>query len=73
MRDSTREAFEAWIAAPPFERSIERHGEGSAWCGGYIDIAVDLAWYAWLEGDAQRLDKVGDGWTPPPGHAAGPV
>lgn len=44
-----RAAFEAWISGPPYEREIERFGEGSAWPGNYRDIDVDLAWNAWLD------------------------
>ena len=44
-----RAAFEAWISAPPYEREVERFGEGSAWPGNYRDIDVDLAWNAWLD------------------------
>ena len=44
-----RAAFEAWISAPPYERWIERFGDGSAWPGNYRDIGVDLAWNAWID------------------------
>ncbi len=44
-----RAAFEAWISSPPYEREIERFGEGSAWPGNYRDIDVDLAWNAWID------------------------
>ena len=43
----TREAFEAFISAPPFEMPIERFDDRSAWPGGYTELEVDLAWQAW--------------------------
>lgn len=42
-----RAAFEAWISGPPYEREVERFGEGSAWPGNYRELDVDLAWCAW--------------------------
>lgn len=42
-----REQFEAWISSPPFEKSVERQGEHSAWPGHYRDYGVQLAWCAW--------------------------
>lgn len=42
-----RAAFEAWISAPPYEREVERFGDGSAWPGNYRELDVDLAWCAW--------------------------
>lgn len=50
-----RASFEAWISSPPYEREVERFGEGSAWPGNYRDIDVDLAWNAWL--DAMTLAR----------------
>ena len=43
----TREAFEAFISAPPFEMPIERFDDLSVWPGGYTELWVDLAWQAW--------------------------
>lgn len=43
----SREEFEAWISAPPFEKSIERQGEHGSWPGNYRDYSVQLAWCAW--------------------------
>jgi hypothetical protein len=47
-----RARFEAWISAPPYERTIYRwpdYSAGHAWPGNYEDIAVQLAWEAWQE------------------------
>ena len=41
-----RAAFEAWISGPPYEREVERFGDGSAWPGNYRELDVDLAWCA---------------------------
>ena len=43
----TREAFEAFISAPPFEMPTERFDDRCAWPGGYTELEVDLAWQAW--------------------------
>lgn len=42
-----REAFEAFITAPPFERSVSRFDDRGAWPGSYINYETDLAWKAW--------------------------
>lgn len=47
--DADRGAFERWVSAPPFEYSIERMTEKSAWPGSYRSIEVQLAWCAWRE------------------------
>ena len=44
---TTREAFEAFISAPPFEMPTERFDDRCAWPGGYTELGVDLAWQAW--------------------------
>mgnify|MGYP003543230349 FL=1 len=44
---TTREAFEAFISAPPFEMPTERFDDRCAWPGGYTELEVDLAWQAW--------------------------
>ena len=44
---TTREDFEAFISAPPFEMPIERFDDRSAWPGSYTELEVDLAWQAW--------------------------
>ena len=59
---SGREAFEAWISAPPFEQSVSRLNASSAWPGSYRDIATDLAWQAWQEALAQQGWEVGEAW-----------
>lgn len=44
-----REAFEAAISGPPYERSVARFPDDdtSAWPGNYRNIDVDLAWCMW--------------------------
>ena len=51
----TREAFEAFISAPPFEMPTERFDDRSAWPGGYTELEVDLAWQAWKAATAAAL------------------
>lgn len=61
-----RAAFEAWISAPPYEREIERFGDGSAWPGNYRDIDVDLAWNAWLDAmtlTRERCAAIAESWA----------
>ena len=43
----TRESFEAFISAPPFEMPTERFDDRGAWPGSYTELEVDLAWQAW--------------------------
>jgi len=52
--DADRAVFEAWIVAPPYERSIARwpHTMTLAWPSQYHDLAVQLAWEAWQESRA---------------------
>jgi len=50
-----RKAFEAWISAPPFERSIKRKSfnpSETAWPGHYTNYDVQLAWEAYSAGIA---------------------
>lgn len=45
-----RKAFEAWISAPPFERSIRRNTmdeSKTCWPGHYCEYEAQLAWDAW--------------------------
>lgn len=45
-----RAAFEAWISASPFERSIAKFPTNPKYYPGpgtYHDLAVELAWEAW--------------------------
>lgn len=47
-----RTAFEAWIKAPPYERSVRRYPNDDskwAWPNQYCDHTVQLAWEAWSE------------------------
>ena len=62
---TTREAFEAFISAPPFEMPTERFDDRGAWPGGYTELEVDLAWQAWqaateatLERAAEEVEKI---------------
>lgn len=52
-----RAAFEAWISGPPYEREVERFGDGSAWPGNYRELDVDLAWCAWSAAMATTSDR----------------
>lgn len=52
-----RAAFEAWISGPPYEREVERFGDGSAWPGNYRELDVDLAWCAWSAAMATTRDR----------------
>lgn len=59
-----RAAFEAWISGPPYERDVERFGDGSAWPGNYRELDVDLAWYAWsaaMAATRERCAKIVEG------------
>lgn len=47
--DAARDAFEEWLKSPPFERSVARFPEGSAWPGNYVEIDIDFAWCAWQD------------------------
>jgi hypothetical protein len=51
---TTRQSFEQWITAPPFERSINRHGPDKAWPGHYCEYEVQLAWEAYERGAASN-------------------
>lgn len=44
-----REAFEAFMSSPPYERDVARFPDNatSAWPGNYKAIDIDLAWCAW--------------------------
>lgn len=53
---TTRQYFEAWIKAPPYERRPLRFPETSAtWPGNYRELDIDLAWCAYQAGaDSQQ-------------------
>lgn len=53
----TREQFEAFISAPPFEMPIERFDDRSAWPGSYTELEVDLAWQAWKAATDAALER----------------
>lgn len=52
----TREAFEAWISAPPYERSVERQGENGSWPGQYRSYETQAAWESWQESARQAME-----------------
>jgi len=56
----TREAFEAFISAPPFEMPIERFDDRCAWPGGYTELEVDLAWQAWKASHDAALERAAE-------------
>jgi len=56
----TREAFEAFISAPPFEMPIERFDDRSAWPGGYTELEVDLAWQAYQAATDAALERAAE-------------
>lgn len=55
-----REAFEAFITAPPFERSASRFDDRGAWPGSYINYETDLAWKAWQAATAHERERCVD-------------
>ena len=70
-----RVAFEAWISAPPYEREVERFGEGSAWPGNYRELDVDLAWCAWsaaMAATRERCAKLCETWMEAAERETGP-
>jgi len=54
---TSRESFEAFISAPPFEMPIERFDDRSAWPGSYTELEVDLAWLAYQAATAAALER----------------
>ena len=54
---SLRSAFQVWITAFPYNKSVDRFPEdGScAWPGSYKDINTDLAWNAFKTAHEQSL------------------
>ena len=52
-----RARFEQWISSPPFERDVNRFGDGSYKPGRYRDLDVDLAWCAWLDATTIERDR----------------
>jgi len=56
----TRQAFEAFITAPPFEMGISRFDDRGAWPGSYLSYDVDLAWAAWKEATAAALERAAE-------------
>lgn len=52
-----REAFEAVITAPPFEREIGRFDDRGAWPGSYLDYEVQLACDVWQAACAWQRER----------------
>ena len=57
---TTREDFEAFISAPPFEMPIERFDDRGAWPGSYTELEVDLAWQAWQAATDAALERAAE-------------
>ena len=60
MAKDRRNRFEAWVSAPPLEKSVERFGPEGSWPGHYRDYGVQLAWESWqraTEENATALDE----------------
>ena len=55
---SQREAFEAWVSAPPFEMPVTRFPEdGDTWSGQYRHYDVQFAWKAWQAASAAAFER----------------
>ena len=54
--EKTREAFESFISAPPFEKSVDRYPDRDteSWRGQYKLLDVQLAWESWQESQTHR-------------------
>ena len=50
-----REEFEAWITAPPYERSVAKYYGPDYLAGEYRSDDVDLAWLAWQAATERAL------------------
>lgn len=46
MSETMRKDFEAWITAPPYEKSTATIAGGGMWPGQYVNYEVQLAWEA---------------------------
>lgn len=56
----SREAFEEWISAPPYELSIAKYPDDpskAAWPKCYRDISVQIAWDAWQAAQAEAVPE----------------
>lgn len=53
----TRQAFEAFISAPPFEMGISRFDDRGAWPGNYKSYETDLAWQSWQAATNAALER----------------
>lgn len=54
---TTRQAFEAFITAPPFDLGIGRFDDRGAWPGSYKSYETDLAWQSWQAATAAALER----------------
>ena len=52
-----RQAFEAFITAPPFDLDIGRFDVRGAWPGNYRSYDVDRAWKAWQAATNAAIDR----------------
>ena len=56
----TRQAFEAFITAPPFEMGISRFDDRGAWPGSYKSYETDLVWQSWQAATAAALERAAE-------------
>ena len=54
---TSRERFEAFISAPPFEKDIGRHLPNSSWPGQYLDYEVEISWEGWQAAEAETARR----------------
>ena len=58
--EQERQAFEQWIAHPPFDRDTNRFPSDHSsypWPDSYCANEVQLAWEAWQEARKEREQK----------------
>lgn len=63
MAEGSRSRFEAWVSAPPIEKSVEIFGPEGSWPGQYRDYEVQLMWESWqlaTEENIATLDRAAD-------------
>ena len=58
--EQDRQEFESWVSRSPYEYSIDRYPDSSAFPGTYKSIRVDLAWHAWQEAQAKMQSRVAE-------------
>lgn len=60
-KDPMRQAFEAWISGPPYERDIKRWPDDErkySWPGQYCEITTQVAWEAWQEASVEMSTEL---------------